>query len=915
MTEGTSGFFRLHPNLQHAIVHDLDWRMLRPVQDLTIDAVLDGANAVVLAPTAGGKTEASIFPILSRILSEEAAPVAALYVCPIRALLNNQEERIQAYARMVGLRSFKWHGDVSDSKKARFRADPAHILLTTPESLEVMLISERTDVKAIFAGLRAVIIDEVHAFAADDRGAHLAAILERLSNIVGRDLQRIGLSATVGNPHVIGQWLQGSSSRPFRLVDPPKPPPDRQISIDFVQDVGEAASGITAVARGKKSLVFVESRARAEKVAHALAGSGVEVFIHHSSVSRAERELAERQFAEGKNTAIVCTSTMELGIDVGDLDHVLQVDAPGTVASFLQRLGRTGRRSDTRANMSFFCTTPESLLQAVAVGRLAHQGWVEDVRPAAHAAHVLAHQILALSIQEAGISRHRVLEWVASAYPFHGIGVAELFRIIDTMVERAILHESDGVLSLGARGEKIYGRKNFFELYAVFTSPPMLRVLHGREEVGYVQASFVQAHDGKGGALCFRLGGRAWQAKRIDWGKAVVYVERASVGQVPSWLGGTNVLSYALCQAMKDTLLTDDSPGVHLGMVANMELASLRASYRLLFDDGAAPLEHSSDGVQWHTFVGGAIQRLLAAGLEHVTGKKWVPGNLSVKSKDASLSETIEAQRQLAALDWDTLTRERAHATARGVISKFQPCLPQDAEDRLLAERLLDLPGMLRFLNRHRPGTAVHRDRRSHIQEVSVEQETSYVLAPLPQPGAPYQLQNPIHFVASLGALEDAVADLMTAPVLGLDVETLLDGLTICLIQLATPVRTWIIDALACPSLHPLKRVLTSPMPKVIHNARFERRAFAQLGFEIEAVEDTLEKSREVRGAGAIGGHSLATVAERELGVHLDKSEQTSNWARRPLSEEQVRYAAADAEILLRLRERLAAVERQGGAS
>ncbi len=146
------GLDRLHPHVQHAIVHDLGWRALRPVQELTIDAVLDGCNSVVLAPTAGGKTEAAIFPLLSRILDENLKPVSVLYVCPIRALLNNQEERLQAYARMVGLDVFKWHGDVSDSRKQGFRGAPSHILMTTPESLEVMMISARTDARALFEG-------------------------------------------------------------------------------------------------------------------------------------------------------------------------------------------------------------------------------------------------------------------------------------------------------------------------------------------------------------------------------------------------------------------------------------------------------------------------------------------------------------------------------------------------------------------------------------------------------------------------------------------------------------------------------------------------------------------------------------------------------------------------------------------
>ena len=136
-----SVFDRLPPNLRHAIVHDLGWRVLRPVQELAIEAILDGANAVVLAPTAGGKTEAAMFPLLSRILSEGLGPVSALYICPIRALLNNQEQRLKAYARMVGLDAFKWHGDVAQSEKRRFREFPAHILMTTPESLEAMLMN------------------------------------------------------------------------------------------------------------------------------------------------------------------------------------------------------------------------------------------------------------------------------------------------------------------------------------------------------------------------------------------------------------------------------------------------------------------------------------------------------------------------------------------------------------------------------------------------------------------------------------------------------------------------------------------------------------------------------------------------------------------------------------------------------
>ncbi|MBL0197149.1 MAG: DEAD/DEAH box helicase [Myxococcales bacterium] len=341
--------------------------LLRPVQELTIDAMLDGCNTVVLAPTAGGRRKPRSFPVLSRILTESLKPVSVLYVCPIRALLNNQEERLQSYARMVGLEVFKWHGDVSDSRKQRFREAPAHILMTTPESLEVMMISARTDARAIFAGLSAVVIDEVHAFAADDRGAHLVSAPRAAAPASASATSSASASP---QPSAIrtrsARGCRAPASDRFawstRRARRPSAPRHRPCGRHHAGRLGHRAS-----APGKKSLVFVESRSRAEKVAHALGGSGVEVFVHHSAVSRADRRIAEEQFTSGQNTAIVCTSTMELGIDVGDLDLVLQVDAPSSVASMLQRTGRTGRRPGTRSNCTFFCLTPESLLQAIAL--------------------------------------------------------------------------------------------------------------------------------------------------------------------------------------------------------------------------------------------------------------------------------------------------------------------------------------------------------------------------------------------------------------------------------------------------------------------------------------------------------------------------------------------------------------------
>jgi ATP-dependent Lhr-like helicase len=339
-----NSFSRFPPRLQEAIVSRLGWSSLRPVQEEAGAALLDGDNAVILAPTAGGKTEASIFPTLALLLDQPADTVGALYIAPIKALLNNQDERLGTYTEMVGLRRFVWHGDTTTSQKKRFLREPCELLMTTPESLEVMLVSSAVPVTKLFRNLRIVIVDEVHAFAGTDRGAHFLSVLERLAQYTENDIQRAGLSATVGNPDAILRWLTGSSKRSGQIIDPPKKPARRKLAVSLCLSIAHIATAASAEAVGHKSLFFCESRSLTEAVAQRMRVRDIGVFVHHSSVSKEERADAERNFHQGSNVSIACTSTLELGIDVGDLDKVFQANAPSTVSSFLQRMGRTGRR-------------------------------------------------------------------------------------------------------------------------------------------------------------------------------------------------------------------------------------------------------------------------------------------------------------------------------------------------------------------------------------------------------------------------------------------------------------------------------------------------------------------------------------------------------------------------------------------
>jgi ATP-dependent Lhr-like helicase len=235
-------FDHLHLALQHHIVNSLGWKDLRPFQQAVIEPVLTGKHLLILAPTAGGKTEAAFFPVLSRMLTEDWRGLGVLYICPIKALLNNLDVRLSRYCSLLGRCSALWHGDISAGQKKAILRDRPDCLLTTPESLEVMLVSSNIDSRPLFSALQVVIVDEVHAFADDDRGWHLLSLLSRIEHLAGREFQRIGLSATVGNPAELLDWLAGSCTRERQICNPPdSPSASADIKLDHVGSLHNAA--------------------------------------------------------------------------------------------------------------------------------------------------------------------------------------------------------------------------------------------------------------------------------------------------------------------------------------------------------------------------------------------------------------------------------------------------------------------------------------------------------------------------------------------------------------------------------------------------------------------------------------------------------------------------------------------------
>lgn len=679
-----SEFDRLHPALQYHIVNTLGWRSLRPTQLQAIAPVIGGAHCLLLAPTAAGKTEAAILPALSRMLTSDWRGLSVLYLCPIKALLNNLEPRLSQLAGLVGRRVAVWHGDIADSTKQSYRRDPPDILLTTPESMEGLLISPRTERDAFFGGLRIAIIDELHAFAGDDRGWHLRSVLQRVGSYACQPLQRIGLSATVQNPKALLEWL--APGGPKQVVGSSSVSADADVTVDHVGSLENAAVVIARLHRGEKRLVFCDSRAASERLGHALLGAGVRTFVSHASLSVAERKAAEQAFAEERDCVIVATSTLELGIDVGDLDRVIQIDAPATVSSFLQRMGRSGRRVGSRRNCLFLTTGTRGFLQALGITRLWSEGWVEAVEPAQLPWNVVAQQALLLSLERRLVTLSELLQTLRACFPeLNSSGIEDC---VQTLISRGYLGEpTSGVLQIGLEAERVFGRAHYRDLLATFSGSDLLLGRHGVKEIGYIEPAGLGADDADRHVL---LAGRSWRVALVDWKRRTVALEPSELRGQARWMGGAGKLSLELTQSIRLVLREGMPESIRLSRRATRALEELQ-------DDvptAAAPFPQealASGRFRVWTFAGTCWNRLLLANFRpqgatqsnalYVDFAVRPPADVSPCSLAAPPTEDPEIGQLREGLKFGELLSE-VQGTAEVVARNYQSAFTNSAKSR-----------------------------------------------------------------------------------------------------------------------------------------------------------------------------------------------------------------------------------------
>ncbi len=527
------------------------WSELTEPQLESIPYILKGYNTLIIAPTGYGKTEAALIPILSKMIRTEVKPISLLYITPLRALINDLMIRIKWWAEQLGFIVARKHGDVPQSERARRLRKTPHILIITPESLEIDL-DWASRFREYYNNVKWVIVDEVHELIGTKRGIQLSVLLERLKNLSKHDIQIVGLSATIGKPEEAAKMIFGSSTRPSIIIDV-KASKDFEVKIDYVEANGENMwnNAVKTILRhvDPPSLVFVNSRFTAERLHEAIEKMGIkDIAVHHSSVSREARQEAEELLRKGVVKAVICTKTLELGIDIGAVKSVIQFRPPGSVTSLIQRIGRSNHRRGGKSIGTIICVDDIDLIEATASVRLLYKGVLESPSLLKKPLDVLARELMGMCLQYGEIDLWEAYNIIKNAYPYKSLKEEEYLRLIEYLVHSRVLDRNGNKLKLGPVFYKIWRfeenakrwwMRNFSEFFSFIGERKAFSVKYNDRSIGDVDAIYVYKYLRVGDV--FRLAGRTWKVLSIDENlmRIDVMSAEASESEVPLWKGET----------------------------------------------------------------------------------------------------------------------------------------------------------------------------------------------------------------------------------------------------------------------------------------------------------------------------------------------------------------------------------------
>lgn len=559
------------------VIYEMKWESFRPIQnDAIFHMITSPSDLIISAPTASGKTESAFLPVISQIADNGKDSVKILYVSPLKALINDQFDRVEALCRHIDFPITKWHGDASGSKKTALIKNPAGILLITPESIEALFLNKKEHLGTLFGRLEYIVIDEVHSFIGNERGTQLKSLISRLENTLNIHPYKIALSATISNLSDIAAWLNPVSPQSVKIINAAETSKKDILGIIKCYRTMPAAAGkndntfsplkqdlFKVITKGK-NLIFANAKATLEEYCDAMKQIAKEknyppnFYIHHGSLAKNIREECEDLLKTENNIAVFCSGTLELGIDIGKIERVIFLAPPFSVSSMVQRIGRSGRKKNTNREFRFFIEENAindtgywadkfrtELVQCIALVELMLEGFIEPLDTTIFDYSTFVHQILSFLGQTGGATASQIYHTVGEN-AFNGyFSKKDFIDILQQLSAEDIIYQlSDTTISLAKAGEKIV---ESYEFYSAFITQKEWKVFCNGKEIGQISGDnliFLK----NGGT--FLLAGKRWELVEIKSESQIILVKEAAGKKSIKFNGGTQNIHRAIQQKM-----------------------------------------------------------------------------------------------------------------------------------------------------------------------------------------------------------------------------------------------------------------------------------------------------------------------------------------------------------------------------
>ncbi|MHA2245552.1 MAG: DEAD/DEAH box helicase [Candidatus Hodarchaeales archaeon] len=740
-------FYRLAPWIQEWIYRQ-QWEVFRPIQEEACKVIFDTPHHLLLATgTASGKTEAALFPILTLLDEKPSASIGVLYIGPLKALINDQFQRVEDLLQEADIHVWRWHGDVPQSHKAKLVRNPSGILQITPESLESLLINRTADLRKLFGDLRFIIIDEVHAFMPQlsDRGRQVICQLERLQEYTNQIPRRVGLSATLGDYSYTEQWLASGTNLPVVTPITDEPPKKLRLGIEhFTETTWYRAKmrgqppprgldlpshrWIFDLTLGRKCIIFQNDRERTELVTHGLReiaeskGLPDVYHSHHSCIAGLLREDAEEFLKKGNGTphVVAATMTLELGIDISDVERIIHVDSPHAVSTFVQRLGRSGRVNNASEMLFAISENPKSnrtplayqvpwrLLQAIAVVQLyLDERWIEPALPLKKPFSILLHQTMSILASAGELSPQALAKRVLLLTPFKNITMAEFRVLLNHLIKNEYIEQiQDGGLILGLAGEKIVRNYRF---YAVFRDYAVeYSIKEGTREIGHIEQLLEPGDQ-------LLIGGYPYRITQVYPKQKVMLAEKITEKPFYVWPGRLAPVDTRVIQRMRLSLVEDKTYSF-LQRAARLRLEEGRLFAKAQQFDRNVLLQESKNRYSLLPWMGSTPFRTLLRILKFLgpdtLGIRWLqPEPVTttdphlpvhvIRFETSSYNNVTSLYKDLYNLV-ESITEKELHQlydqTEKFIYERYHHLLPIDLQREVLVHNYLDLNEVKRII-------------------------------------------------------------------------------------------------------------------------------------------------------------------------------------------------------------------------